>query len=396
MRICQVGPWPPPYGGVSVYVQRLARQLQLRGHEVLLLDTSEHHVDDPGGLRVRPLPFGRDQALRLAEAAAAHGADVAHVHLVGLPWKTVLPFALACEAVGVALVISVHSFRDYDPVAPRAQRALHRACGRLISHAFASGHHVARRLTEVGLPPAKVTEVAPFVPPTRATPADARLPAPLRDFLAAHDPVISAGAGHLKRNEADQDLYGFDAFVDLALGVQAAYPDAGFVFQLPRRGDDALYARAMAAAAPLGERLLVHATPLEEAADLWAVSDLFVRPTRNDGDSVSVREALSLGVPTLASDAVARPAGVSTYRVGDHADAARAACALLGDLPAARAAVDALVMPPAVAAVERALVQAGARARWQRRTRSLRGRALHRGRRLALSRLTAAPHGTST
>ena len=51
--------------------------------------------------------------------------------------------------------------------------------------------------------------------------------------------------------------------------------------------------------------------------------DLFVRPTSTDGDAVSIREALWLGVPTVASDAVARPAGVATFRSRDADDLAR-------------------------------------------------------------------------
>jgi glycogen synthase len=45
--------------------------------------------------------------------------------------------------------------------------------------------------------------------------------------------------------------------------------------------------------------------------------DAFVRPTTADGDSVSVREALALGVPCVASDVAPRPAGTVTFPSGD-------------------------------------------------------------------------------
>ena len=57
--------------------------------------------------------------------------------------------------------------------------------------------------------------------------------------------------------------------------------------------------------------------------ELWPLTqqcDLFLRPTSSDGDAVSVREALSLGVPVVASDCVPRPPGAVTYRTGDVAD----------------------------------------------------------------------------
>ena len=48
-----------------------------------------------------------------------------------------------------------------------------------------------------------------------------------------------------------------------------------------------------------------------------AASDVFVRPTSADGDSISVREALTLGTPCVASDVVARPEGAICFKNQD-------------------------------------------------------------------------------
>jgi glycogen(starch) synthase len=50
---------------------------------------------------------------------------------------------------------------------------------------------------------------------------------------------------------------------------------------------------------------------------MLAKSELFVRPTYADGDSLALREALDAGCKVVASDCVARPAYVNTYRTGD-------------------------------------------------------------------------------
>jgi glycosyltransferase involved in cell wall biosynthesis len=42
---------------------------------------------------------------------------------------------------------------------------------------------------------------------------------------------------------------------------------------------------------------------------------IYLRPTRTDGDAVSVREALAAGVAVIASDVVTRPAGVATLPI---------------------------------------------------------------------------------
>jgi glycogen synthase len=69
-----------------------------------------------------------------------------------------------------------------------------------------------------------------------------------------------------------------------------------------------------------------------QALALMAASDVFVRPTLVDGDSVSVREALALGRRVVATSVGNRPAGV---RLVPPKDAAALAQALLEPAEAA-------------------------------------------------------------
>jgi hypothetical protein len=64
------------------------------------------------------------------------------------------------------------------------------------------------------------------------------------------------------------------------------------------------------------------ALPHPMALGVISASDAFVRPTFADGDSLSVREALALGIPCVASDAAARPRGATLFRSGNAKDLA--------------------------------------------------------------------------
>jgi glycosyltransferase involved in cell wall biosynthesis len=46
-------------------------------------------------------------------------------------------------------------------------------------------------------------------------------------------------------------------------------------------------------------------------------SSVFVRPTFRDGDSISVREALALGLHVVASDVGVRPSGTIVFAAGN-------------------------------------------------------------------------------
>ena len=52
--------------------------------------------------------------------------------------------------------------------------------------------------------------------------------------------------------------------------------------------------------------------------------DIFARCTYYDGDALSVREALALGVPVVASDTDYRPEGVIKFRIADGQELVRA------------------------------------------------------------------------
>ncbi|HET9594605.1 MAG TPA: glycosyltransferase, partial [Anaeromyxobacteraceae bacterium] len=76
------------------------------------------------------------------------------------------------------------------------------------------------------------------------------------------------------------------------------------------------------AAAALGVRGGVVALgELDHASALGVVaaSDVFVRPTTADGDALSVREALALGRPVVASAVGDRPPGCLLFPPGDAA-----------------------------------------------------------------------------
>jgi glycosyltransferase involved in cell wall biosynthesis len=81
-----------------------------------------------------------------------------------------------------------------------------------------------------------------------------------------------------------------------------------------------------------GRAVCLGEVPHERCLALLRASDVAVRSTFVDGDAISVREALALGVPVVASDTDFRPEGVTLFRRGDVSDLA----AKLGQVLAVR------------------------------------------------------------
>jgi glycosyltransferase involved in cell wall biosynthesis len=135
-------------------------------------------------------------------------------------------------------------------------------------------------------------------------------------------------------------VYGTDVALEAIERMKDRFPEIGLVLFGPQSDD--------AKSLPVGARqgLSTHIIPLGSIEHARALAvmrecDVFLRPTRIDGDSISVREALSLGVRCVASNAVARPSGTVLFESGNADSLAEAISRALSSRPRAMKGVDA-------------------------------------------------------
>jgi glycosyltransferase involved in cell wall biosynthesis len=299
MRVAIVGNWPRPYGGVAVHVAALARAARARGLDVRVLDIGEgDHADD----LVRPARGPLRYAAALG-AAAVEGR-LLHVHTNGANAKSWLLALAASRARRLGAprgVLTIHS--GSAPAFLRAggrRRALAAAACAGFGTVVAVSDEIAGALAQAGVPRSRLTVLPPFSP---ALLEPGEPPAALAAFRRAHAPVVAALL-------APGPIYGADLLLPAFAALRARSPRAGLVAFGAATGDGCLSAPGV-----LGLGEISHAAALA----VLEAADVFVRPTRADGDSVSVREALALGCRVVASDVVHRPAGCALFPSGDSA-----------------------------------------------------------------------------
>ena len=295
-RALIIGALPPPSGGVATHCRELERALDRLGVRAELIDPR------------RVGPDGRDGRARLVArlALARLRRELVHVHTNGHnrgSWT----LAAICAAghLGPSL-LTLHSglAPDYMRAHARACRAIAARYDRII----AVNAEIAAALTDAGVAPARIVVAAAFTPASLAF----RLPPPgLAQIRRAHELRVASAL-------APGPEYGAAVLLDAFALVRARRADAGLVVYGPGTRAPALAAAARARG--LGGAVY-HLGELERSRALAVVAaaDVFVRPTLADGDAISVREAVALGRPVVASDVGARPPEAALFPAGDAA-----------------------------------------------------------------------------
>ncbi|MDA2808113.1 glycosyltransferase family 4 protein [Nocardiopsis suaedae] len=314
-------------GGVGNHVRSAARLLAGRGHRVAVLAPSEVgglFAFDRVGARFAPVEIGAGpRPLRDAAAAArlsglVSGADVVHAHGVRA--------GAMCAAAGAApLAVTVHNAPP-EVSGPRALAypALERVVALRADAVLGVSGDLVERMRALG---ARRTARAVVAAPPLAPPERPRKRVRAELGVGPDRPLLLVVA----RLAAQK---GLEVLLDAVPKAVAggARPLVAIAGEGPLRPE--LERRIREGGVPV--RLLGHRT---DVADLLAAADAFILPSRWEGPSLVVMEALRAGLPVVAT------------RVGGIADLYED-CALLvppGDPGALAAAVRRVLDEPGLA-----------------------------------------------
>ena len=338
LDVLVLGPFPPPLGGISVFVQRLHRQLVRRGLRVAVLNHFRSAADAPevlGTLARNPLRYW--WALRRVRSSVVHYHHSSRASIL-------VAVALVAQRDPRRFVVTLHgplpSLRSRVPFV----RAMTAWSLRAFDSVVAVSAEVVDQIAGI-VPRERVIVLPAFLPPDRAEIGALALDDEAANFVAGGEPTIVTSAYKVARGSSD-DLWGLDIAVDAFVRMAPRHPSARlamFVAVPPQDARSRAYwddLRTRIRESGLEPRVLTRfGAPLLAAL---GPNTIYVRPSRSDGDAVSLREALALGVPAVATDVVGRPDGVHVVGGIDPDSVARVLAELVERPPErAAAAVDA-------------------------------------------------------
>ena len=319
MDVALVGSYPPPHGGQAVHIRNLANFLRARRLGVQVLNTGSNKVVREDGI------------INIASAGTLLRAllfgprfKVIHVHVSSAEdFGKLVPVAMAAMATGVPWVATIHGgdsadrLRDATLVRRTASRAVLARAKKIICVNSTIREEFSSLLRE---------EALIVIPPFSVDFAATTLPPEMESFLADHTPVISCVGLY-------EPTYGFERAIEALATIRRFHPKAGLILLGDLKGAEPY--RALAAELGLHDHVTFGGNfGHDECLEVMSRSALFLRSTLYDGDALSVREALALGVRVVASATDFRPDGVTLYRSDVPGDcAAKVMSALKSDSP---------------------------------------------------------------
>jgi glycogen synthase len=305
-RIVLAGFYPPPAGGESIHLRALSLRLRDAGMLKRIVNLrraapqSPDYINGAGPVRTFAV------LMRLLS-----GQTLLHLHTNGHSWKSWTMVACAASALrirGVPGVLTLHSgmspgfLADINAVGKRAVRRTLASFAQIVC----VNEEIRRALARLGVSSHRITVVPAFLGAKSGTLDDEH-----ERTLAGRRPLVSvvAGAG---------PEYGLPMLIEALPRLRFHHPGIGCMIlghdgsegplDLVRRLDLSETVRF------LGQ------LPHDQCLALIARSDLLVRPSLADGDALSVREALSMGVPVVASNVGSRPPTATLFRTSDTTD----------------------------------------------------------------------------
>ncbi|MDN3723104.1 hypothetical protein QRD02_01815 [Aequorivita sp. SDUM287046] len=301
-NILVIGPYSA-IGGVSIHIKRLAALLSEK-HTFTFIDESPRTNTETNVFNLRSKNLA--EYFRLLKAA-----DIVHIH-TGILWLLYIHVFLAF-VFRKKIIVTIHSLSN-----------LNKKMSILIAQLFLSLASktiiVSEEISNKFKLKNKIVLPA-FIPPDISQEAD--LPPAILNILEKNrnKKIIVNNAFKLVLFK-QQDLYGLDLLIDVARMIKGNNKNYKIIFVIASM-DEKLnlydhYAR------------VIREENLEEVISLipysisfvklMLESDLVVRATNTDGDAITVREALYLNRPIIASDVTFRPEGTILFANRDSKD----------------------------------------------------------------------------
>ena len=302
-----VGPYSRPSGGVQVHFAQLEKFLERQGHNCFVINMGKDKTLQSSKL------VSAKNALQVAFHLIKKRDHVCHLHFGGTLHARLLLLALFSNLLYYKkCAITVHAGGLPVNGQPKnlMKRLLLRLSFRMCRAVICVNPKIAEFFQQLGLKPERIHIISPFAF-ENSLPNDP-IPEAIGSFIRKKKPLF-CNIGLLEPEyELELLIKAFSRFVE-------KNPEAGLIMI----GSGSLHTTLDNTISKLNLRGKVFLTgdlSHSETLKILASSDCYIRVSRYDGDCISLREAINLGIPAIATDTGMRPEEAILVPIGDEED----------------------------------------------------------------------------
>jgi len=305
MKVLLVGAYPPPYGGIQVHLVHLEKYLQNKGHRSFVINLGKNKT-----LWSSTIASPRN-SLSTALQLIKRRSYICHLHFGGLLHVRLLLLALFCGLFfHKRCAITIHSGGLSVWGVPQSplKRLFLRISFCLCNTVICVNPEIGNFFRQLGVKCENIKILSAFA--FEKTLTNDPFPERIAHFMKDRQPLLCS-IGLL---EAEYDL-------ELLLRVFGRFtqtnPRAGLIIigsgTLLRALEDLIVELQLQ-----DEVLLAGDLSHTHTLKILSSSNIYIRASRYDGDCFSLKEALHLGVPAIASNTGMRPEGTILFPIGDE------------------------------------------------------------------------------
>lgn len=305
MKVLQLGPYPPPNGGIQTHIVALREMLRQRQIPCFVVNLTRTRRPASDGV------FYPSSGLQVLWLLLRRRYHILHLHIGGRIWPRQLALAIVCSLLpSRKSVLTFHSggYPSSDEGVATTRHTLKAWVFRRFDRIIAVNAEIAAFFERLGVKHERIRLISPHSTPDDSG-SSADLPPAVESFFRDHHPLlITVG---LLEEEYDLPLQ-----IDVMERVREKWPNAGLLIA----GSGSLHVALQKhiEKQSYAPHIFLYGD-LPHGATLQAMkrADLMLRTTWYDGDALSVREALHFGLPVIATDNGMRPRGVRLIRPRD-------------------------------------------------------------------------------
>lgn len=305
-KIAIIGIYPPPLGGISVHIKRLKEILDNSSIETVVYNEGSYtNVEN----NILELKSYKSFMISLSKL----DYDIVHFHCTTADVRSLL---WLCKKLNKnkKIILTIHGISLKDQIEKSNKLIKNSIIKSLksIDSIIVVNEEYLEYLPKYGINKNRIKYIQPFIKPILRNDDKEKIDKNVLDFLNC-DGIKLLTNGSIKFYQS-QELYGFDLLIESVNRLIMNGMDVKLLISIlavdnQNEREKEYYKTLKERVKTLGlqNKIMFHEVNNTEYYPILELGDIFIRATNTDGDPISLREALSLGIPSIASDVTNRP-----------------------------------------------------------------------------------------